>query len=219
LISFSVALFWLFLKISSSRSGRSMHSPPRAKPFIAFDADVKGFGCRVQPSGLKTFVLEYRPGAGGRSYPKRRLTLGRYGSITPDQARKAALSALAQVRLGSDPQALKSRQRTALTVSGLIDAYLDDHGGKLKPRTRDGYEALLGKLRAAHGGIKAEALNRSQVAVLHRSLSATPYAANRMLAAVSSLYGWAVDHSFCPKAMATRRRASRDSRNEAANGS
>jgi hypothetical protein len=26
---------------------------PRAKPFIAFDADVKGFGCRVQPSGLK----------------------------------------------------------------------------------------------------------------------------------------------------------------------
>ena len=89
---------------------------PRAKPFIAFDSDVKGFGCRVQPSGLKTFVLEYRPGAGGRSSPKRRLTLGRYGSITPDQARKAALNALAQVRLGSlgsDPQAEKSRQRTA----------------------------------------------------------------------------------------------------------
>jgi integrase len=172
---------------------------PRAKPFIAFDADMKGFGCRVQPSGLKTFVLEYRPGAGGRSCPERRLTLGRYGSITPDQARKAALNALAQVRLGSDPQALKSRQRTALTVSGLIDAYLDDHGGKLKPRTRDGYEALLGKVRAAHGGIKAAALNRSQVAVLHRSLSATPYAANRMLAAVSSLYGWAVDHELLPE--------------------
>jgi hypothetical protein len=42
---------------------------PRAKPFIAFDADTKGFGCRVQPSGLKTFVLEHRPGAGGRSSP------------------------------------------------------------------------------------------------------------------------------------------------------
>jgi integrase len=97
------------------------------------------------------------------------------------------------------PASEKSRQRTALTVSSLIDAYLDDHGDKLKPRTRDGYEALLGKVRAAHGCVKAAALNRSQVAVLHRSLSATPYAANRMLAAVSSLYGWAVDHELLPE--------------------
>lgn len=172
---------------------------PRAKPFIAFDADVTGFGVRVMPSGLKSFVLEYRPGAGGRNVTKRRMTLGRYGTMTPDQARKAALNALARVRLGSDPQAEKSRQRTALTVSSLIDAYLDDHGDKLKPRTRDGYEALLGKVRAAHGCVKASALSRSQVAVLHRSLSATPYAANRMLATISSLYGWAVDHELLPE--------------------
>jgi hypothetical protein len=41
--------------------------PARAKPYVAFDADVKGFGVRVMPSGAKTFVLEYRPGAGGRA--------------------------------------------------------------------------------------------------------------------------------------------------------
>jgi hypothetical protein len=147
---------------------------PRAKPFIAFDPEVVGFGVRVMPSGLKSFVLEYRPGAGGRNVTKRRMTLGRYGAMTPDQARKAALNALARVRLGSDPQAERSRQRTALTVAGLIDAFLEDHGSKLKPKTKAGYAELLGKVRAAHGGVKAEALSRSQVAVLHRSMSATP---------------------------------------------
>ena len=44
--------------------------PARVKPYIAFDADVKGFGVRVMPSGAKTFVLEYRPGAGGRAETK-----------------------------------------------------------------------------------------------------------------------------------------------------
>jgi len=111
---------------------------PRDKPFIAFDAEMKGFGVRVMPTGAKTFILEYRPGAGGRSVAKRRLTLGRYGgAMTLDQARKAAMTALARVRLGADPQAEKSRQRAALSVSDLIDAFLERHvGGKLKPKSQ-----------------------------------------------------------------------------------
>ena len=71
---------------------------PRDKPFILFDAAIKGFGIRVMPSGARVFVLEYRPGAGGRNVAKRRLTLGRYGAMTVDQARTAALNALAHTR-------------------------------------------------------------------------------------------------------------------------
>jgi integrase len=98
---------------------------------------------------------------------------------------------LATVRLGSDPQAEKSRQRASLTVSGLIDAFLDGHGGKLKPRSRADYKDLLIKLRAAHGLVKAEGLTRGQVATLHRSMAATPYQANRLVAVTSSLFAWA----------------------------
>jgi Arm DNA-binding domain len=149
---------------------------PRNKPFIVFDADVKGFGLRIMQTGSKTFILEYRPGAGGRGVAKKRLTLGRYGgALTCEQARKAAVTALATIRLGSDPQAEKSRQRASLTVSGLIDAFLEGHGGKLKPRSRADYKDLLIKLRAAHGLVKAEGLTRGQVATLHRSMAATPY--------------------------------------------
>jgi integrase len=172
---------------------------PRAKPFIAFDADVAGFGVRVMPSGLKSFVLDYRPGAGGRNVVKRRVTLGRYGSMTPDQARRAALSALAHIRLGADPQAEKTRQRAAPSVADLIDAFLNSRVAKLKPNSRLAYAESLAKLRSAHGAIKAEALTRVQVAALHRSLSAAPYAANRLAAIISSLYSWAEASGLVPE--------------------
>ena len=64
---------------------------PRAKPCIEFDGGVSGFGVRIMPSGVKTYILEYRPGAGGRGTAKKRLTLGRHGAVTAEQARKAAL--------------------------------------------------------------------------------------------------------------------------------
>jgi integrase len=173
---------------------------PRAKPFIAFDGDAKGFGIRVMPSGVKTYVLEYRPGAGGRGVAKKRLTLGRHGALTAEQARKAALGALARIRLGSDPQAEKSRQRASLTVAGLIDAFLRDHAGsKLKAKTRIHYDGLLAKVRDAHGNLKAATLTRGHVASLHHAMAGTPYFANRMLAAVSSCWSWGERHGLLPE--------------------
>ncbi|MGB6326089.1 MAG: Arm DNA-binding domain-containing protein [Methylocella sp.] len=162
---------------------------PRDKAFVAFDDDVKGFGVRVMPSGSKTFVLEYRPGAGGRGVAKRRPTLGHCGSMTVEQARKAALDALAHIRLGADPHAARMGQRAALAVSDLIDAFMAGHvGTKLKTGTGVGYKIALAKVCAVYGSTKAEALSRAQVAALHRSMAATPYQANRTLAAISSLY-------------------------------
>jgi integrase len=39
--------------------------------------------------------------------------------------------------------------------------------------------------------LRAEALTRSNVAALHTAMASTPYAANRMAAAVSAMYAWA----------------------------
>jgi hypothetical protein len=73
---------------------------PREKAFIVFDSELKGFGVRVAPSGWKTFILEYRPSPGGRGVAKKRLTLGRYGAMAAEEARAAALDAMARIRLG-----------------------------------------------------------------------------------------------------------------------
>jgi integrase len=197
LVSFSVATTVAIFDNSRLTKQAIDALEPRAKPFIAFDPDVRGFGVRVMPSGLKSFILEYRPGAGGRNVTKRRMTLGRYGAMTPDQARRAALNALAHVRLGSRP-ASRKKPPASLLDGRRVDRRLSRRSQRLKPRTKAGYKELLGKVRAAHGSVKAEALSRSQVAILHRSMSATPYAANRMLAVVSSLYRWAGNHELLP---------------------
>lgn len=76
---------------------------PGAKAFIAFNSQVHGFGVRVMPSGVKTFILEYRPNGGGRAVAKRRLKIGRFGSLTVDQAREKAKRAHARVDSGLIP--------------------------------------------------------------------------------------------------------------------
>lgn len=173
---------------------------PRDKPFVAYDADLTGFGLRVMPSGVKSWIAEYRPDGGGRGVAKKRVTLGKVGALTPDQARRAASELLARVTLGADPAAEKAERRDALTVSGLIDAFIAEHvDGKLKPASAVSAKAGLERLRAAHGALKAEALARAQLALLHSSLRTTPYLANRHLAAWRKMYAWAETRGLVPE--------------------
>lgn len=96
------------------------------RPSFYFDADLKGFGLKVMPSGVKTFIVEYRPGAGGRSAPKRRLTLGRFGALTPDEARDLAKSALGRVHAGDDPAKDRTKARAEMTFDKVCDLYLEE---------------------------------------------------------------------------------------------
>lgn len=98
---------------------------PGSARFILWDADLKGFGLRVEPkpSGTKTFIVRYRVG-GGRRGTLRQFKIGRYGKLTPDEARDEAVNILAQVELGQDPQAQRVSARETLTVAELCDLYL-----------------------------------------------------------------------------------------------
>ena len=50
--------------------------PKVEKPAIFYDDALKGFGLSVRASGSRTWIVEYRPGGGGRAVAKRRMTLG-----------------------------------------------------------------------------------------------------------------------------------------------
>jgi hypothetical protein len=90
----------------------------RSKPYIEYDADLSGFGVAVYPSGIKSWICEYRPHGGGRGVAKKRVTLGKTSQLTPDQARKAAADILAAVRLGRDPAQEKAERRALCNCRG-----------------------------------------------------------------------------------------------------
>ncbi len=47
--------------------------PAVTRPTIFYDIDLTGFGLRALPTGALSYIVEYRPGAGGRSVSKRRM--------------------------------------------------------------------------------------------------------------------------------------------------
>jgi integrase len=173
---------------------------PRPKPYIAYDSELIGFGVAVYPSGIKSWVCEYRPHGGGRGVAKKRVTLGKSSQLTPDQARKAAADMLAAVRLGGDPAQEKAERRASVTVGELIDLFDARYvGPMLKPGTAVGYRIALEELRRAHGGLKATALTRAHVTTLHFRMADRPYAANRAVAVWSKAFAWAADWGLIPE--------------------
>ena len=173
---------------------------PRSKPYIEYDADLSGFGVAIYPSGVKSWVCEYRPYCGGRGVAKKRVTLSKTSQLTPGQARKAAAEMLAAVRLGQDPAQEKMERRASVTVGELIDFFDARYvGPMLKPGTAIGYRIALAELRRAHGTLKATALTHSHVATLHFRMADRPYAANRAVAVWSKAFAWAAGAGLFPE--------------------
>lgn len=92
-----------------------------ASDVFVWDDELPGFGLRVKPSGAKSFLVQYR-NKNGRS---RRLTVGRYGVMTPDEARDIAKGHLYEAARGHDPAERKAADRDAKTVKQLCADYLD----------------------------------------------------------------------------------------------
>ena len=65
------------------------------KDTVFWDRDLPGFGIRVYPSGAKVYVVQTR--VFGRS---KRVTVGRHGKLSADQARKEAARIIAHIKAG-----------------------------------------------------------------------------------------------------------------------
>ena len=83
---------------------------PQHAPYEAMDTDLSGFLLRVQPSGVMTYYFAYRTADG----KKKRCKIGRYGTLTPIQARDEAIKLSAKVISGEDVQDSKNKNRLAL---------------------------------------------------------------------------------------------------------
>ncbi len=156
-----------------------------------WDTELKGFGLKVTPAGNKVYVLQYRKG--GRGVPTRRVTIGRHGALTPDQARKEAIRLSGAIANGSDPAALRAAEKTAPTMAALVGRFLNEHvATKTRQRTAIEYRRLSESIIIpALGRKRARDVTRADISRLHHQQRATPYAANRTLAVMSKMFALA----------------------------
>lgn len=170
------------------------------KEYVTWDIDIPGFGVRVRPSGAKTYIVQYRAGA-GRKAPTRKLTLGQAGKLTAEEARVLAKRAVGAVAHGADPAGKRADDRRTLTVAELIDAFLADHvESKRRAATAGSYRGILKRIvEPALGRTKADRVKNSEIARLHLKLRGTPYQANKMAAVVGSMYAFAGKRGLVPE--------------------
>ncbi len=98
---------------------------------VFWNRELTGFGVRVHPSGSKVHVVQVQ----GRSGPKR-VTVGRHGTLTAEQARQLAALIIARGKAGapSAPEAAAGHPNDRPTVGALVARYLKEHGAvRCKP--------------------------------------------------------------------------------------
>jgi integrase len=96
---------------------------PAEDQYELWDSELAGFGLRVMPSGVKSFIVRYRTDGGGRTAKRRTYTIGRYGPLTVDQGRKQAKAVLGAVANGEDPGAKRVAKRGEMLMSELRALY------------------------------------------------------------------------------------------------
>ena len=95
--------------------------PPQNEELLLWDSGLKGFGCRVFPSGRKTYFVQYR----NQFNRTRRKKIGVHGILTTEQAREEAKKILGDVAKGADPSAEGRTKKNIPTLAEFAKEYLE----------------------------------------------------------------------------------------------
>jgi integrase len=102
------------------------------------DDSLKGFALRITHNGVKSFVVEKLI-----NRKVKRITLGRYGEMTAEQARKEAHKLLGKIAAGIDPIAEKQATKVqSATLQAVFEDYLKTRKA-LKPKTLYDYKRVI----------------------------------------------------------------------------
>ena len=173
-----------------------------------WDAQIPGFGVRVTSAGTKSFVLLYR--VHGKA---RRMTIGRYPTLSLADARIKAREALNTIDTGIDPQAdtdasaepgahppTRVQVRLAYRISNIIDEFVERHcrRNNRASTARETERILKSRLVAAWPTRDIREITRRDVLKLLDEIvdAGTPSAANHALAAIRKFFNWCVERGL-----------------------
>ncbi|MDD9992206.1 MAG: tyrosine-type recombinase/integrase [Rhodospirillales bacterium] len=163
---------------------------------VFWDRNLQGFGVRVYPSGRKVYVVQTR-GPGG----SKRVTLGRHGDITADEARKSAAGIIDRIKTGQEPVPAEPEKETGPTVADLAERFMRAHVAiNCKPATAVRYGGLLrNSILPVLGSMPLGAVERRHVADLHHALRDRPSTANRSVDILKKMFSLAAVWGLHPQ--------------------
>jgi integrase len=163
---------------------------------VHWDDSVKGYGLRVSKEGKRVFIVMGR--VGGKSI---QFTLGPFGTLTEDAARKRAQKVLQDMREGIDPRAVvKAEAAMKVSLQDVLESYVA-RPGKLKDSTAAEYRRHVEKTFAKWAPLPIASITRDMVKERHAALTkggldgkkAAPASANAAFVTLRILIRFAVD--------------------------
>ena len=163
------------------------------KDAVFWDRDLPGFGVRVYPSGAKVYVVQTR--ALGRS---KRVTVGRHGALTADEARKQAARIITRIKAGESP--VPEEPVADPTVADLAERYQREYVAMhCKPATLSHYGLMLRKhIVPTLGEHLVREVERKHILEFQYGLNSMPTVANRAVDILVKMFGLAEDWGWCP---------------------
>ena len=165
---------------------------------VVWDNTLPGFGVRVKPSGVRSYIIQYR---NRNTSASRRLTIGQHGPLlTFDQAKKQARAMLADAMRGEDPVEIRKTARRAPSITDLAVDYMERHAiPKKRPKSvRDDRAMLDNIILPKLGAKKVDAIGRRDIEAIQIAMKDRPYQANRVLSLLSKMFNLAVEWKWRP---------------------
>ena len=165
----------------------------QGKDAVFWDRDLPGFGVRVYTTGRKVYVVQSR----GPDGPKR-VTIGRHGKISAEQARKDAATIIDRIKRGES--AVPPPPVPSWTVSDLAERYMEAYVAvSCQPATIKLCRGVVTKyILPELGELPIEAVDRARVSALHCGLRDKPYQANRAVEVLSKMLSLAEAWGLTP---------------------
>jgi integrase len=188
-------------KLSKKIIDRLVAEADPARDTLVWDQEVPGLVLRLR-NGITSFAFQYK-----HHGKTRRISLGRFGALTLDEARTAARKLYVEVRSGGNPAAAKRESRRKRpSFADAAELYLADLRERAEAGARRGklstaaeFERLLRRvILPAIGFHEVESLALPEIEAMHRSLRSTPRQANAAVTVTSAVLGYAERRGLRP---------------------
>lgn len=158
---------------------------------ILWDSDCKGFNARRQKSKAVTFSVYYRTLDGQQRWHR----LGRFGTWTPEQARREAQRVLRARDLGEDPSGVRMAVRSAPTMAELLAEYVADmESGRINGKKANTIYTDKNRIKRhilpGLGKFKVAMISQEQIENWIQTLS--PGSARRTLGLTGAIFTYAI---------------------------